>query len=65
MTETSVHAAANAPLCNVKLDGLDGAAMYKVDGYEDCLSGDYLMNMGLNFSLNKDFETMLIKIEKV
>ena len=60
-----ILAAANAPLCHVRLDGLDGAAMYKVDGYEDCLSGDYLMNMGLNFSLNKDFETMLIKIEKV
>lgn len=60
-----ILAKANAPLCHVRLEGLDGSAMYKVDGYEDSLSGDYLMNMGLNFSLGKDFETKLIKIEKV
>lgn len=47
----------------LKLDGLDPAAEYSVEGYRD-MSGEGLMNIGLRFSLRGDFDSKLIRIKR-
>ena len=53
------------PLCNVKLEGLCPAAQYKLDGTDEVYDGDYLMNVGLYFPIEQDFESKLLVFQKM
>jgi len=60
------------PAPTVYLRGLDPAAVYRVkriDGKltdpQESLSGGYLMNHGLNFNLEGDFDGTSVELEKV
>lgn len=50
---------------NIKLKGLESNAKYKDIKTGIVYDGDYLMNIGLYFSNNKDYETKLIAFEKI
>ena len=51
-------------LPKIRLQGLEAGTMYKVDGFEQVLSGTALMNVGLEVAL-KDFGSAVIKIRRV
>ncbi len=54
-----------APLCNVKLEGLCPAAQYRLDGTDEIYDGDYLMNVGLYFPIDRDFASKLLVFQKL
>ena len=51
------------PIPRIRLQGLDPDALYRVDGGK-LISGRALMNIGLTFHLNADFDSKLLRIEK-
>ncbi|MBE6774000.1 MAG: alpha-galactosidase [Ruminococcaceae bacterium] len=57
----------NDKFYRIKLDGLDGYSRYNVeiDGKTEAFSGDYLMNVGLEFEMGGTLQSKIILIDKV
>ncbi|KAL4931467.1 alpha-galactosidase [Aspergillus undulatus] len=54
----------NHAMPRVKLQGLDGQAMYRVDG-QGPFSGSMLMNLGLQYSFTTDYASKVVFLERV
>ena len=56
----------NEKFYRIKLDGLDGFSRYDIeyDGKTENLSGDYLMNVGLEFEMGGTLQSKIILINK-
>ena len=61
----TIMARAGLGKTNVKLYGLDSDANYTEESTGKTYSGSYLMNVGLYFIDNKDFESKLLIFKKV
>ena len=49
----------------IYLKGLQGSALYKVEGMEEVISGTALMKRGIDIKLKGDFDSKLIRIKKL
>lgn len=54
-----------AALKTLHLKGLEDKALYKVDGFDELLSGTALMKRGLDIKLTGDYDSQLVGIRKV
>lgn len=61
----TIHAHASTGKTCVKLEGLDPDGRYKDSESGEIYSGDYLMNVGLYFGNDSDFDSKMLIFEKV
>ncbi|NOU85999.1 hypothetical protein GC102_09445 [Paenibacillus sp. LMG 31460] len=52
-------------LPRIRLQGLDELTLYQVEGTEQPLSGKALMEVGIKVNLRGDFQSTIIRIQKL
>jgi alpha-galactosidase len=65
VTMFCVKATPNDVVNHIKLRGLEKGANYKLEGSDETLSADFLMNFGINKVFGKDYENAILVFKKV